>query len=121
LRPNPLPESLSILTIGIESAGRRRIGEEDGVGQNTETLKAGWDAFKKGDMEAVKETWNDDVTWEGANTDKLPGSGVTKGKDAIIAMFGEVMGDFDDFNIEPDEFVEQGDTVVVLGHLEGKA
>lgn len=91
------------------------------MGESTEAIKAGWDAFGRGDMEAVKETWTDDVEWEAPDFAKLPGSGVTKGKDAIVQMIGEVLGEFDNPEVTPDEFIEQGDTVVVLGHQSGKA
>jgi len=41
--------------------------------------------------------------------------------DAIVQMFGEVLGEFDDVEMAPDEYVEQGDTVVVLAHFKGTA
>ena len=90
------------------------------MGENTEALKRGWDAFARGDLETVKEGWHDDIVWENPNFERLPGAGVHRGKDAILQMFGEVLSDFEDTDMGPDEYIEQGDTVVVLAHFKGR-
>ena len=87
---------------------------------NVETIKRGFDAFNSGDVQTVMETWTDDVRWEGSNAEGLPGSGRHEGKDAVMRMLGEVTEQWESFNPTPDEFIEQGDTVVVLGHTEGR-
>jgi ketosteroid isomerase-like protein len=91
------------------------------VGQNADALKAGWDAFARGDLDAVKEYWHDDIEWENPHWERAPVPGVVRGKDAIIDMFGEVLGEWDDVDMGPDEFIEQGDTVVLLAHFKGKS
>jgi uncharacterized protein len=91
------------------------------MGKNTDALKAGWDAFARGDIDAVKDGWADDIEWENPQFEKGPRPGVIRGKDAIVQMFGEVLGEFDDIDMAPDEYVEQGDTVVVLAHFKGTA
>jgi uncharacterized protein len=91
------------------------------MGQNTDALKAGWEAFARGDLDAVKEQWSDEIEWENPHWERATASGVIRGKDAIINMFGEVLGQFDDVDMGPDEFIEQGDTVVVLAHFKGRA
>jgi uncharacterized protein len=89
---------------------------------NTETLKEGYEAFKNGDLEGATRDFADDVRWEGANTDRIPGSGTYTGKDEIIQnAWSAIPETFDKFELSPDEWIEQGDTVVVLGHQEAKA
>jgi uncharacterized protein len=88
---------------------------------NVDTIKSGFDAFNRGDVEAVKETWTDDIRWDGSNAEGLPGSGRHEGKDAVVQMLGEITEQWDEFQAIPDEFLEQDDNVVVLGHLEGRA
>jgi hypothetical protein len=56
--------------------------------------------------------------WEGSNASELPGSGRHEGKQAAIAVLQQVVGAWDKFELCTDEFIEQGDTVVVLGHTE---
>lgn len=91
------------------------------MGQNTEALKDGWDAFAKGDLDAVKDGWHEDIEWENPHWGKAPAPGVVRGKDEIIQMFGQVLGEWDDVDMGADEYIEQGDTVVVLAHFKGKS
>ena len=90
------------------------------MSQNTDTLKEGYEAFGRGDIEAVLENWADDVQWEGGNSD-LPAGGDVEGKEAIGGALGELGEAWDDLKVTPDEFIADGDTVVVLGHTNGTA
>ena len=91
------------------------------MSQNVDTIKKGFEAFNSGDLDGVKESWTDDVRWEGTNDERLPGSGTHDGADAVVESLGQVPQNFESFNATPDEFIEDGDNVVVLGHVEGKA
>jgi len=46
----------------------------------------------------------------------IPGSGRHEGKQAAISALQQTVGKWDKFELIPDEFFEQGDTVVALGH-----
>jgi ketosteroid isomerase-like protein len=85
---------------------------------NTDTLRQGYEAFGRGDLDAATEDWHDDVRWEGSEAD-LPGSGTHEGRDAVKQSLVEFVQAFDQVTVAPDEFLESGDTVVVLGHTEG--
>ena len=91
------------------------------MAQNVDMLRQGYEAFGRGDMDAVMETWNDDIEWEGPNTDRLPGAGTHRGREATAKMLGELSENWDGLTVSPDEFVDGGDTVVVLGRYEGVA
>lgn len=86
------------------------------MGQNTETLQQGYEAYSRGDLEAAMESWQDDVRWEGSNSSRVPGSGTHEGKQAIAGALQETVAAYDEFTVHPDEFIEDGETVVVLGH-----
>lgn len=89
---------------------------------HVDTLKDGYAAFASGDVEKASENFADDVRWEGSGSERIPGNGTHTGKDAIIQnAWMAIPQNFDDFALSPDEFIEQGDTVVVLGHSEAKA
>ena len=90
------------------------------MAENVETLKRGYEAYGRGDIEAVLETWTDDVKWEGGNPD-VPAGKEYEGKDQVVQAFQEIGEAWDDFSVTPDEFVGEGDTVCVLGHVEGTA
>jgi uncharacterized protein len=83
---------------------------------NVDTIKKGYQAFAEGDAEGMKAAWTDDIRWEGPNAEELPGGGTHEGPDAVLQMLGKIGDAFESFSVEPDEWLESGDTVVVLGH-----
>ena len=90
------------------------------MAENVDALKKAFDGFNSGDADAVAEVYQDDAKWEGPNTQEVPGGGTTEGKDKILEMLGGIQEDWEDFQATPDEFIDAGDTVIVLGHISGK-
>lgn len=89
------------------------------MSENSDALRRGYDAFNSGDVETVASIFDDDIRWEGPNTEGLPMSGVSDGKDAVLQSLAKIGESFERFHASPDEMIEQGDTIVVLSHLEG--
>ena len=83
-------------------------------------MRKRYDAFNQGDIEGATEMWADDMVWEGGNSTDLPGGGEHKGKDAVMQVMRQAVGAWDEFALSADEFYEDGDTVVVLGHTDVK-
>ena len=90
------------------------------MSQNSDAVKGAYDAFNKGDADGIAAVLADDARWEGPDTDGVPMSGTSEGKDAVLQALGQIGEDFESFNVSPDEIVEEGDTVVVLSHVEAK-
>lgn len=88
---------------------------------NTDTLKEGYQAFANGDLDGATANFADDIRWENPEAPQLPNPGVTQGKDQVKQLFAELGNYWESFDITPDEFIESGDTVVVLSHSEAKA
>lgn len=88
---------------------------------NTDVLKQGYEAFGRGDLEGATENFADDIRWENPEAPQLPNSGVIQGKDTVKQVFAELGDYWESFTIVPDEFIENGDTVVVLSHSEAKS
>jgi ketosteroid isomerase-like protein len=84
----------------------------------TDALRERYERFGRGDLEGALDLWADDFVWEGPNSPDLPGSGRHEGKQAAIQVLQQAVGAWDRFELTPDEFIEQGDTVVVLGHTD---
>jgi hypothetical protein len=91
------------------------------VAGNADTIRSGYEAFSRGDAEGMKAIWTDDFTWEGSNSEDLPGGGTHQGHDAVLQMLGAIQEPWESFSVTPDEFHESGETVIVLGHAEGRA
>src|SRR3954454_6820701 len=90
------------------------------MSENSDALKRGYDAFNSGDTDTVAELYTDDIRWEGPNTSGLPMCGVTEGQDAVLQALGQTPEKFESYTATPDEMVDQGETIVVLSHIEGK-
>ena len=54
-----------------------------------DTLKQGYEAFSKEDIETATENWADDIVWEGPNSEDVPGGGEHSGKDAALQTLHE--------------------------------
>src|ERR687886_1991176 len=90
------------------------------MSENSDALRNGYEAFNNGDADTVAALYADDVTWEGPNSEGVPMSGKNEGKDAVLQALGQIGENFERFNVSPDEMIEQGETIVVLSHLDGK-
>ena len=83
---------------------------------NTEILRRGYEAFERGDMSEVFRMFAPDVEWttpEGMSEFGI--GGVHKGHEEVATFFGRLPGVFGELRVEPRQFVEQDDHVVVLG------
>jgi hypothetical protein len=80
---------------------------------NIDTARAAYDAFGRGDLGALQENFAEDAVWY--TSDELPLGGETRGRDAIMGNFAQIPNYWTSFSVEPNEFIDGGDTVVVLG------
>src|SRR5438874_2189973 len=88
------------------------------MSENSDALRRGYEAFTSGDVATVSEIFADDIRWEGPNAQGVPMSGVHEGKEAVLNALGAIGEQFERFQVSPDEMIEEGDTIVVLSHVE---
>lgn len=88
---------------------------------NLDLLRAAYDAFERGDRDAALAACAPDIEWHQAQG--LPHGGLYRGVDAVRAnVFAPLQASWwETFAAPPDEFVDAGDTVVVLGRYRGVA
>jgi ketosteroid isomerase-like protein len=90
------------------------------MGSNVDIVKGVYEAFGKGDVPAVlgvmdeKIQWREPVSLAPTFTDQVGPQAVAEN------VFGQVMSLIEDFSVNPEEFVDGGDIVVMLGHYTGK-
>jgi uncharacterized protein len=80
---------------------------------NIDTARSAYEAFGRGDLEALKEMLAEDGTW--LTSDELPLGGETRGRDEIIESFAQIPNYWSSFSVEPEEFIDAGEWVVVRG------
>jgi len=80
---------------------------------NVDTARSAYEAFGRGDLESLKQDFAEDAVW--VTSDELPLGGETRGRDAIMGNFAQIPNYWSSFSVEPSEFIDGGDAVVVLG------
>ena len=88
---------------------------EDNVG----VVRRSYDAFSRGDFPAVLEMMDPEIEW--VDQDSLPWGGAYRGHEAFGQHMQRFGANFEEFRIEPRDFLDAGDRVVVLGRFAGRA
>lgn len=88
--------------------------------ENVEILRRGFEAFGRGDIEAVLEIQTPDVDWHPAIAPIL-GVEAVRGKEALRQFLTrDLFEGFDEFRAEPLSFEDFGDTVLVMTRYTGR-
>jgi uncharacterized protein len=80
---------------------------------NVDSAKAAYEAFSRGDLAALKEEFAEDAVWY--TSDELPQGGEVVGRDQILENFAQIPNYWTSFSVEPEEFIDAGEYVVVKG------
>jgi ketosteroid isomerase-like protein len=97
----------------------RRLPPSVGVGErrtamsaadNKQAAIAGYTAFSKGDVEAAMADLSEDIEWVVGGRNSV--SGTYRGKHEVLGFWAKLAEQ--GFEVEPTEFVADGDKVVVL-------
>jgi ketosteroid isomerase-like protein len=86
---------------------------------NVELIRAAYAAFKRGDIQAILDSLSKNVEWVAAGVQ--PVAGTYRGKDEVGVFFNKVNELAEYLSFEPNEYVAQGDRVVVLGSYRARA
>ena len=79
--------------------------------ENVETIRRGYDAWNRGDLDAVRDMYASDVTAEAGAL--WPAAGEVSGSDAIIDAFASILATFERSEVLADEYIERGESVIV--------
>lgn len=82
---------------------------------NLDVVRRGYDAFGRGDINALLELFDEQIHWVTPGPPELATSGQRTGRQAVAEFFASVNKVFDIQRFEPREFIAQGDHIVVLG------
>jgi uncharacterized protein len=86
---------------------------------NVQVVESAYEAFRRGDIDAVLGSLADDVDWN--VTEVLPQGGHWSGRDDVGAgFFGKLANAWQDLSIDVQDIVASGDKVCAIGRGEGK-
>lgn len=80
---------------------------------NIETARGAYKAFAAGDVDGMKRVWSDDIHWW--SSDEVPPGGERTGVDAVMQLIGEIPQSWGSMTVDPTEYIEAGDYVIVRG------
>lgn len=86
---------------------------EDAMSQaNVDVLRGIYDAFARGDVDAVFGAMRPDIEWN--ESEGMPYSGAYRGRQAIVEnVFGPILADVEGFTADPDEILSLDDSRVM--------
>lgn len=87
------------------------------MSSNSDILRAGSEAFGRGDVRAVLAIFDPGIEWYAP--DELPGGGTFHGPDAVAGFFADLPDHYHELRVEPDRFLDAGEQVIVEGHHRG--
>lgn len=87
---------------------------------NTKVVQDAYAAYGRGDIRSLLTLLSDDVEWEGVigAGPNVPSRGLHKGRQQVATFFEQIAATADFKRFEPQEFVAENDSVVVLGFYE---
>lgn len=86
---------------------------------NVEIVRAGYEAFNDGDVEATMERFTEDIEW--ICPDGIRYGGTYHGPEEVAGFFERINSDIDDLYLDIDRFIDGGETVVAVGTTRGTA
>jgi ketosteroid isomerase-like protein len=81
------------------------------MGENTELVRAALEAFARGEFDQALEFAHPEIVSE--RVPPIPDAQTYHGIDGVLQMYADWTADFDEFEMEPVEFEETGDRVIV--------
>ena len=88
--------------------------------ENVALIRGIYDAFAAGDVPAVLGAMSPDIVWNEAENFPYADGNPYRGPEAVLnGVFARCIGEWDGFAVVPEEFLDAGDAVVVLGRYRG--
>jgi uncharacterized protein len=84
---------------------------------NTRLVQKAYQNIQEGDLPSFLNLLNPDVTWRLPVMENVPFAGTWQGQQGVEKFFRTVLEVQDMVKFEPQQYIAQGDKVVVLGHF----
>ena len=89
--------------------------------QDVQTIREGYEAFNRQDMTNVLERFDPKIEWIEPGGGRAP-AGTYSGSQAVAEkVFGLVPEHFEELRPEPEQFIDAGEHVAVVGRFRGRS
>ena len=89
--------------------------------QDVQTMRAAYEAFNRGDIPAVLSAFDPAIEWHEPGGGQAP-RGVYEGAERVAnEVFSQVSAHFERFEAAPEQFIDAGEHLVVVGRFRGRA
>jgi ketosteroid isomerase-like protein len=88
--------------------------------ENVDLIRGVYAGFESGDMPDILSRLSPDIVWNEAEHFPYADGNPYRGPEAVLAgVFARLGGEWDGFAAVPDEYLDAGDTVIMLGRYRG--
>lgn len=88
--------------------------------ENVELIRGLYDSFAKGDIPDVLNRMDPDIVWsEAENFIYADGNPFIGPQTILTKIFARLAGEWDNFAASPEEVLDAGDRIIVIGRLSG--
>lgn len=87
---------------------------------NVQVVKEAYHRFQSGDIPTLISTLDDDVTFHTRGPSIIPTAGTFRGHEGVANYFKKLAESEDVLAFEPRMYLAEGNTVVALGHYQGR-
>lgn len=88
--------------------------------ENVELVRSIYEAFAAGDVPGVLARMSEDIEWREAENFPYADGNPYRGPDAVVAgVFARLGSEWEGFAAVPEEYLDAGETIVVLGRYRG--
>jgi uncharacterized protein len=84
---------------------------------NLRLVQQAYQSIGAGDVQSLLKSLAEDVQWHVPEMENVPFAGTWRGREQVGQFFGTVAQAQDVVEFQPEDFIAQGDKVVVLGHF----
>jgi ketosteroid isomerase-like protein len=85
------------------------------ISQNKQLVKQAYEHYKNKKIDGILAMVDDDIEWLGYESDLIPFAGNYHGKDEVAQFFSTLAQNQDVLRFDPQNFIAEGDKVVVTG------
>jgi uncharacterized protein len=82
---------------------------------NIGVVRGMYEAFQRGDIDAVLSSFAPTVTWYSPGGPEIPWAGARQGREQVGQFFAQLDGALEFLDFAPEQFAANGDTVIVIG------